>query len=263
MSPMIASAVGGSDKNTDMDEASVVESDETVSDEKEQVVPDQMKIEGMKVERDADTGEVVIPDYNKTPLKTQEFLISQGYEISADGQFGPGSKAALESYKNFPENKNVKVKEGISLEGIDPGVQGIISGAASSLPFDITITSAVRTKDGNTDAGGAEGSDHEGGTAGDIRTPRDANGKIEWKKMEKIVDALIEQGGPLGLGIYGDGGEHNSHLHFDSRKGGAKGEKGIWFEGDAPEWIKEKYNKWRQEKPKKNEEHSKGDGHGH
>jgi uncharacterized protein YcbK (DUF882 family) len=94
-----------------------------------------------------------------------------------------------------------------STEGIDPKTLQALEEIASSLPFGITVTSAVRDPNHNKKVNGAKLSQHLSGKAFDISLEG-----LTQKQQQQLIDAVLSNPAVKGFGFY-----LNGSIHFDTR----------------------------------------------
>lgn len=113
----------------------------------------------------------------------------------------------------------VATKSGVSLEGLDPYVKGVINEINSTDAFKgIVITSATRTPEGNKGVGGDPDSAHLSGNGFDIRTKLSMEGGAKGHAFAKWLQTDL---GKQWLSesklkaIWEDQGGENEHLHIE------------------------------------------------
>jgi hypothetical protein len=99
-----------------------------------------------------------------------------------------------------------RLRPGLTLDGIQPGVRGLIEALGKS-GIDFDITSGFRDPARNARVGGAKGSQHTHGNAFDVSTKG-------WDdaQREAFLKTAVENGAK-GVGIY-----PNGSFHFDTRE---------------------------------------------
>ena len=159
--------------------------------------------------------------------------------------------AGPEEVKLIEGSENIGFKGGVKIDNLSDGVHNALLGL-NGIGFDVVITSGERSAAQNAAVGGSSGSAHKTNAAADLRTPRNQDGTINWEQYDQMLEALVANGAQ-GIGIYGDNAPHTSHIHFDDgsrrqkKRKGPDG-RGIWFEGDVPKWIRNKWTNWRKSK---------------
>ena len=159
--------------------------------------------------------------------------------------------AGPEEVKLIEGSENIGFKGGVKIDNLSDGVHNALLGL-NGIGFDVVITSGERSAAQNAAVGGSSGSAHKTNAAADLRTPRNQDGTINWEQYDQMLEALVANGAQ-GIGIYGDNAPHTSHIHFDDgsrrqkKRKGPDG-RGIWFEGDVPSWIRDKWTNWRKSK---------------
>ena len=99
-----------------------------------------------------------------------------------------------------------RLRPGLTLEGLQPGVRGLIEALGEKGGVDFDITSAFRDPSRNARVGGAKGSQHIHGNALDVST----NGWTDDQRSNFLKTAV--ENGAKGVGIY-----PNRSFHFDTR----------------------------------------------
>lgn len=99
-----------------------------------------------------------------------------------------------------------RLRPGINLDNVQPGVRGLIEALGQKGGVDFDITSGLRDPSRNAVAGGAKGSQHIHGNAFDVST----KGWDDEQRSNFLKTAI--ENGAKGVGVY-----PNGSFHFDTR----------------------------------------------
>ncbi len=146
------------------------------------------------------------------PAGTVDQYASNTYYYGAPANPSAGKNVGAYDFGNYPDAEDdpsglIQWRAGVS-RAVNPKLLAMVKEVSRKFGQPLLITSGLRSEQQNTDAGGADSSQHLQGNAVDIRGRNYTNAQ----RLEII--ALASSVGVTGIGVYND-----KSMHFDLRQG--------------------------------------------